>query len=94
MIVPDSALLAREALRGCVPAADGGTPKLESRLPSPLGGKGRGWGVWGRDHAGEVTKGMQEDFVSLACPPAHLWLVDPMDRTLETFDLHDGRWGC
>ena len=23
---------------------------------------------------------------------AHLWLVDPMDRTLEAFELHDGQW--
>ena len=22
----------------------------------------------------------------------HLWLVDPVDRTLEAFELHDGRW--
>ena len=22
----------------------------------------------------------------------HLWLVDPADRTLEAFELHDGRW--
>ena len=22
----------------------------------------------------------------------HLWLVDPTDRTLEAFDLHDGQW--
>ncbi len=28
---------------------------------------------------------------------AHLWLVDPMDRTLEAFELRDGQWvliGC
>ena len=23
---------------------------------------------------------------------AHLWLVDPVDRTLEAFELHDGQW--
>lgn len=23
---------------------------------------------------------------------AHLWLVDPTDRTLEVFELRDGRW--
>ena len=23
---------------------------------------------------------------------AHLWLVDPVDRALEAFELHDGRW--
>ena len=23
---------------------------------------------------------------------AHLWLVDPIDRTLEAFELHDGQW--
>ena len=23
---------------------------------------------------------------------AHLWLVDPTDRTLEAFELHDGQW--
>ena len=23
---------------------------------------------------------------------AHLWLVEPMDRTLEAFELHDGQW--
>ena len=23
---------------------------------------------------------------------AYLWLVDPVDRTLEAFELHDGRW--
>ena len=23
---------------------------------------------------------------------AHLWLVDPMDRTLEAFELRDGEW--
>ena len=23
---------------------------------------------------------------------AHLWLVDPADRALEAFELHDGRW--
>ena len=23
---------------------------------------------------------------------AHLWLVDPTDRTLEVFELHDGQW--
>ena len=22
----------------------------------------------------------------------HLWLVDPIDRTLEAFELHDGQW--
>ena len=22
----------------------------------------------------------------------HLWLVDPTDRTLEAFGLHDGQW--
>ena len=22
----------------------------------------------------------------------HLWLVDPIDRTLEVFELHDGQW--
>ena len=22
----------------------------------------------------------------------HLWLVDPADRTLEAFELHDGQW--
>ena len=22
----------------------------------------------------------------------HLWLVDPTDRTLEAFELHDGQW--
>ena len=22
----------------------------------------------------------------------HLWLIDPADRTLEAFELHDGRW--
>ena len=23
---------------------------------------------------------------------AHLWLVEPADRTLEAFELHEGRW--
>ena len=23
---------------------------------------------------------------------AHLWLIDPTDRTLEAFELHDGQW--
>ena len=23
---------------------------------------------------------------------AHLWLVEPTDRTLEAFELHDGQW--
>ena len=23
---------------------------------------------------------------------AHLWLIDPADRTLEAFELHDGQW--
>ena len=23
---------------------------------------------------------------------AHLWLVDPVDRTLEAFELRDGQW--
>ena len=23
---------------------------------------------------------------------AHLWLVNPTDRTLEAFELHDGQW--
>ena len=23
---------------------------------------------------------------------AYLWLVDPIDRTLEAFELHDGQW--
>ena len=23
---------------------------------------------------------------------AHLWLIDPMDRTLEAFELHEGQW--
>ena len=22
----------------------------------------------------------------------HLWLVDPTDRTLDAFELHDGQW--
>ena len=22
----------------------------------------------------------------------HLWLVDPIDRTLEAFELHNGQW--
>ena len=23
---------------------------------------------------------------------AHLWLVEPTDRTLDVFELHDGQW--
>ena len=23
---------------------------------------------------------------------SYLWLVDPIDRTLEVFELHDGQW--
>ena len=23
---------------------------------------------------------------------SYLWLVDPIDRTLEAFELHDGQW--
>ena len=23
---------------------------------------------------------------------AHLWFIDPINRTLEAFDLHDGQW--
>lgn len=29
--------------------------------------------------------------VSIRADPLHLWLVDPADRTLETFELHDGQ---